>query len=544
MKSIGVRLAFWYSVAAMATMLVLFVACRYFLEEYLIDGLDLMLKDEFRQIESHLGPDYATLTREQIQSRLRGTAAYGSVLFYFDVHSKTRGELFSSANLRGRRVPDLPGLRFYNTSLPGDPYEVRAAEFILGPLDVMIATSKEQVKHTIDAYERIFVWLGVFMLAASAGVGLVLSRIALRPVRLIQETANRIGSDNLTERIPVPDVHDEISNLARLLNRMFDRLESSFKQIRRFTAEASHELKTPLSLVRLQAEKLLVEGGLTPGQEEAVQMQLEEIARMNQIIEELLFLSRAEARAITLSSRRADPRRFLHGFGQDARVLAEHRGMRFIERISGVGVAEFDPKWLRQVLLNLVANALDASPPGGAIRLSSDYTDGWWRVAVEDEGPGVPADQRERIFERFVRLEQPGGRPSEKGSGLGLAISRSIIDLHRGRIRAEAGAGGRGLRVVFELPAAEASAEPGVQEDRPKHGRQAADPGRDLGEGHELHAVARGENRDVAGPPLGAAARVHDGEVDREHPDPARDDVAGAHHRDHGGGNGEQIGHG
>src|SRR5882724_7735746 len=91
-----------------------------------------------------------------------------------------------------------------------------------------------------------------------------LSRVALKPVRLIRETANRIRSDNLSERIPVGEVRDEISELARLLNQMFDRLEYSFNQIRRFTAEASHELKTPLSLVRLQAEKLLVAGNLSP----------------------------------------------------------------------------------------------------------------------------------------------------------------------------------------------------------------------------------------------------------------------------------------
>lgn len=447
------RLAFWYTLAAAMTMICLFVSCRYFLEHYLVHGLDLLLQDEFHQIEAHLGPGYAVLTPPQLQDRLRGTVADASVLFYFEIHSRGRGTLFRSPNLRGRDVPDVPGERFYNTHLPGDPYEVRAAEFILGPLDVMIATSKQHVKDVMEAYQRIFAGLLLCMLAASAGVGLLLSRLALQPVRIIQETANHIGSDNLSERIPVSDVHDEISNLARLLNRMFDRLESSFNQVRRFTAEASHELKTPLSLVRLQAEKLLVEGGLTPVQEEALQVQLEEIARLNQIIEELLFLSRAEARAITLATRREDPRRFLAGFAQDARVLAEHRGLQFTERLTGSGTVDYDPKWMRQVLLNLVANALEVSPPGGCIRLVSEFAGDVWRVSVEDEGPGVPADQRERIFERFVRLTQAGGRQSEHGSGLGLTISRSIIGLHHGRIHAEAGTGGQGLRVVFELPA-------------------------------------------------------------------------------------------
>jgi signal transduction histidine kinase len=292
-----------------------------------------------------------------------------------------------------------------------------------------------------------------FMLVVSIITGIALSRIALRPVRLIQETANRIRSDNLSERIPVAGVQDEISNLARLLNEMFDRLESSFNQIRRFTAEASHELKTPLSLVRLQGEKLLVEGGLTPAQEEAVQMQLEEVARLNKIIEELLFLSRMEAQAVTPELRREDPRRFMLAVAGDARVLAEHRGVRFSETIDGAGLVEYDPKWIRQVLLNLIANALKFSPRGGLVTLTSEFTAETWRVAVEDDGPGVPAEQRERIFERFVRLNAER-TDEDKGSGLGLAISRSILGLHRGTIHVEASSRGTGLRVVFEIPVA------------------------------------------------------------------------------------------
>lgn len=183
-------------------------------------------------------------------------------------------------------------------------------------------------------------------------------------------------------------------------------------------------------------------------------MQLEEIARLNQIIEELLFLSRAEVSAIPLQTQPQDPRKFLETFATDARVLAESRGMRFDEQITGTGQVAIDAKWIRQVLLNLLANALNVSPRGGQVTLASEFRDGVWRVALEDEGPGVPAEQRERIFERFVRL---GNSTDHGGSGLGLAISRSIVGLHRGTIRAEEAAGGRGLRVVFELPAADAA---------------------------------------------------------------------------------------
>jgi signal transduction histidine kinase len=451
-RSIGVRLAVSYALAATLTMLAFFVAGRYFLEKYVIHSLDLLIQDEFGQVKSRLGPDITKLTPEQIQERLRESTAYESVLFYVEIRAPDRSVVFSSHNLRENPIPDATDDRVYNAHIPGFDFEFRVSKFALGPMEVVIATSKAQIKTLMGGYLRIFLGLLAVMIVISGSTGYFLSRLALGPVRLIQQTANHISSDNLSERIPVSEVRDEISNLALLLNQMFDRLESSFKQIRRFTAEASHELKTPLSLIRLQAEKLLVEGGLSPSQEESVQVQMEEATRLNQIIEELLFLSRAEARAITLSLSREDPRQFLQNFEQDARVLAEHRGVRFAESVSCAGWALFDPKWIRQVLLNLLSNALAVSPRGSEVRLLSDTEGGVWRVAVEDEGPGVPPEQRERIFERFVRLERQDQEGPGGGSGLGLAISRSIVGLHKGTIRAVPSERGRGLRVIFEIP--------------------------------------------------------------------------------------------
>jgi signal transduction histidine kinase len=448
MKSIGTRLAFWYAFASTVTFAGLFLGGRYFLEKHAIHALELLNAAEFEQIRPRLGPDHATLTPAEIEERLRETTEFAAVLFYIEIHRRGTGPVFRSRNLKGFSIPDKPGIHY--NAVVGDLGELRVSEFVMDSTEVMIATSKRQVRGVMKGYEQVFAGLLVTMILVSSAVGYGLSRMALRPVRLMQETATRIGSDNLSARVPVGEVNDEMSNLARLLNQMFDRLESAFNQIRRFTAEASHELKTPLSLVRLQAEKLALHGGLKPAQEEAVQMQLEEIARLNQIIEELLFLSRAEARAVTLQTRTEDPRKFLETFCTDARVLAESRGAQFSERIEGAGELAFDPKWIRQVLLNLLANALNVSPPGGRILLTSELGPTGWRVAIEDEGPGVPAEQRERIFERFVRL----GSGKEGGSGLGLAISRSIVGLHRGTIRAEVAGNGHGLRVIFELPAA------------------------------------------------------------------------------------------
>ncbi len=317
--------------------------------------------------------------------------------------------------------------------------------------------AEASVRTVMTGYAQVSLALVCLALLVSLTSGLVLSKIAMRPIRVIQETADRIRSDNLGERIPVSGVQDEISGLARLLNSMFDRLESSFHQIQRFSAEASHELKTPLSLVRLHAEKLLTEGGLTPDHEEAIRSQLEEVSRLNQIVDDLLFLSRAEARAVAVEFRRENPRAFLASLTPDVQLLAEHVGVRFQETCESGEPVRFDPKWMRQVLLNLVTNALRVAPAGSLLTLESLFTVDVWRLAVEDEGPGVPAGQHERIFERFVRVGPDADAHQASGSGLGLAICRSIVGLHGGTIRAEAGNRRGGLRIFCDIPLRDAS---------------------------------------------------------------------------------------
>jgi len=449
-RSISTRLAVWYASAATLTLACLFVVGYQLLQTYLIHGLDLLNSAEFEQIKAHLGNDYMTQSTRVIDERVRETTEFSSVLFYIELDIPQRGMVFSSRNLQTLTIPDIPGQHRYNAELPRIG-ELRVAEFVLPALDITIATPLSPVRKVMEGYVEVCAWLLAAMLGASVLIGFGLSRLALRPMRLMREAANRIRSDNLSERIPVMQVQDEVSDLARLLNQMFDRLESAFNQVRNFTAEASHELKTPLSLVRLQAEKLLVGGNLSASNEEAVQMQLEELARVNQIIDEMLFLSRAEARAITLQCKPIDPERFLKSFALDARVLAEHGGQQFLALHAGAGSVSFDEKRIRQVLLNLLANALAVSPPDGVVTVRSQLSETEWRVAVEDQGPGLPADQHERIFNRFVRVNPRDTDGS--GSGLGLAICRSIIILHHGHIVAQSGAGGHGLSVIFTVPA-------------------------------------------------------------------------------------------
>ena len=450
MRSIGRRLTTWYAFTATATLAVLFLAGYYMLEDHLIGQLDQLNTTQFNQLKARLGPEYRSLTPEVIDERIRDTTESASALFYIDMHGPMTNRFFRSHNLHGHSIPDIPGQRVFTVEVP-EIGTLRAAEYLLPPYDVMVATPIEPVKHVMRGYLKVCLALLGLMLLVSVLIGYGLSQMMLRPVRLISDTANRIRSDNLKERIPSGDANDEISALAGLLNQMFDRLETSFAQIRRFTADASHELKTPLSLVRLHAERLLVNSSLDAAQRESIHVQLEELARVSQIIDELLFLSRADAQAIPVSLKRQGPAGFLHAFAQDAAALAEHHGRRFVYTHRGEGEVAFEEKRIRQVLLNLLANALSVSPPGGRITLNSALSGGTWRISVEDEGPGLSADQREQLFERFVRFGAPSA--SDKGSGLGLAISRSIVLMHKGRIFAQPGAAGLGLCMVIEIPA-------------------------------------------------------------------------------------------
>ncbi len=451
LRSIGARLALAYAATTIVTISLLFMIGYELLRARLIAGLDLLNTSEFQQVQNHLGNDYANLTPAVVEQRIRETTEDASVLFYINIQGNASRGFFRSSNLDGANIPDVPGLQHFNVTMAGIG-DLRVGEFVMKPFDVEIATPLAQVQDLLSDYVEVSLGLIGLLALASVPIGLSLTRLVLGPLRAIQETATRIGSDNLSARIPVSKVDDELTNLARLLNQMFDRLETSFAQVRRFAGEASHELKTALSLIQLHTEKLVVSEDLTPSQQDVVHDQLEELTRLNRILDGLLFLSRAEANAVTLRIEPQDVPQFLAAFQIDASALSDHQGCRYTSLHHGDSIAGFDRALLRRVLLNLLANALKASPPGGCIALNSRIDDAGWRVSLEDEGPGLSAEQRERVFERFVRLTPPGCEDS--GSGLGLSICRSIIQLHRGRITLSGRQNASGLCVTILLPIA------------------------------------------------------------------------------------------
>jgi two-component system heavy metal sensor histidine kinase CusS len=451
MKSIKARLTLLYALSATVTLACLFVVGYLLLHNYLIAGLDFLNAAEFEQIKANLGPEFKSLDPVEINTRIRDASDRSSIRYYISVHITHSNVLFYSSNLNGLEIPDVANEKTYNVHIDkvGD---LRVGEFVLGPLEILVATPLDQVAAVMGGYVRVSFALLVLMLIISIFVGIGVSQVMLHPIRLISQTAAGIGSDNLSARVPVSAVRDEISDLARLLNLMFERIEHAFEQVRRFAAEASHELKTPLSLVRLHAERLLSRGNLAPDQEEAVLVQMDELNRLNRIIDELLLLSRAEAQAVRMDIAPRLIDKFLETFAQDALVLTEDRKLQFSWWHQGAAEFAFDERWIRQVLLNLLANAMAVSPSNSAIVLQSTSDGQQWRVEMIDQGPGLSADQRARMFDRFVRFGPDTSQ--DRGSGLGLAICRSIVELHRGQIFAAAGTGGAGLKVGFALSSA------------------------------------------------------------------------------------------
>jgi two-component system heavy metal sensor histidine kinase CusS len=455
MKTMGVRITAWHALTVTGLLVALFLAGHVLLQRYLVQQLDALNEAQFNHLRATLGKDYADLKPAEIDERIRAATESASALFYVDMHGPMTNRFFRSRNLQARSIPDLVGQKRYSVPVDGIG-DLRVGEYMLAPLDVMIASPLAPVEQLMAAYRRVFLGLLLAALALSVLFGYALSEVILRPVRSIQETATRIRADNLAARIPVGRADDEISRLAIFLNQTFDRLAFSFAEIRRFAAEASHELKTPLSLVQLHAERLLVAPELTAAERDSVLVQLEELARVNQLIDEMLFLSRADAGAVPLQAQATSIPEFLGAFATDACALAEHGGRSFTWTHHGADTWCIDRKRIRQVLMNLLANAMQVSPAGGVVHIDSTLTEGSWQLSVVDEGPGLAPEQCACIFDRFVRLSPADG--AERGAGLGLPIARSIVALHGGRIWATSRDVGRGLRVAFELPRKPAAA--------------------------------------------------------------------------------------
>ncbi|MFF3400219.1 sensor histidine kinase [Streptomyces sp. NPDC002659] len=296
----------------------------------------------------------------------------------------------------------------------------------------------------------LLVGLPLLLLLAGAATWMAVGR-ALAPVAAIRAEVEEISSAQLHRRVPLPRGRDEIAGLAATMNRMLDRLERAQKAQRRFISDASHELRSPVASIRQHAEVALAHPGRTT-QEGLAATVLAEDLRIQHLVDDLLLLARADEHALRPDRRPVDV---------DDLVLDEARRLRTAAtglRISTAGVSPArlaaDPQGLGRVLRNLGDNAARHARHRVAFDLTQE--EGRIVLGVEDDGPGVPAAERERIFERFVRLDDARSRSVEEGggSGLGLAIVAELVAAHGGGVTVSGGALG-GARFEVSLPARE-----------------------------------------------------------------------------------------
>jgi two-component system, OmpR family, sensor kinase len=322
----------------------------------------------------------------------------------------------------------------------------------LGERQVLVtAESLEKVQESVERVIVLLLLAGPAALAATALGGWWLARKALLPVERITSEAEQIGIDRLHERVAVPDGRDEIEHLATTLNAMLDRLEEGIDEQHRLVADASHELRTPLAVMRAELDVSLRGDELSPGAREVLESALEEVGRMSRTVDNLLMLAQVDEGKLRLLTRRVGLRGALEAAVRPLEPLASAKNVRL--EVGGEPCdARADPQLLHQALTNLIENAIKYTPPGGQVRATAWRGGGEVGVTVADDGPGVPAEARAHVFDRFYRVDRARGRDGG-GSGLGLAICREIAHAHSGRVWVESEAGS-GSAFSLALPPA------------------------------------------------------------------------------------------
>jgi heavy metal sensor kinase len=289
------------------------------------------------------------------------------------------------------------------------------------------------------------------LLVASAG-GLFLANKALRPVDAITQIARRIGSGDLSQRIRIKRANDELGRLASTFNEMIAKLEKSFRQVKRFTADASHELKTPLTILRGEVEVGLKKKRGLKEYQRILASNLEEISRMSRIVEDLLTLSRADMGELTMEREEIELSTLAREVWEDLQMMAKKKRVQLKFMDDGFTRVEGDPLFLRQLILNITENGLKYTPAGGevALKVKGDRDQGVVRLFVSDTGVGIPQKDLKRVFDRFFRVDTARSRETG-GTGLGLSICQWIAHAHEGQIAVESTVG-KGSTFTVTLP--------------------------------------------------------------------------------------------
>ncbi len=297
---------------------------------------------------------------------------------------------------------------------------------------VMIAKPVEEIEEElIDLVCEVVAGLVTFTLLFGLASYFIAGRI-LAPVEAINRLARKITGHTLDRRIPVGDNRDELSELSRTLNLMFDRLQHSFTRQKQFLAAAAHELKSPLTLMMLSQEELLRRSDNSAELAEELERQLDTMRRLKLLLNKLLDLSRLEIGDGIIPEEMA-PGSLAVSLLEEYRELIDHEGLAVTGDIAAETRMQGDPGKIRRLLINLLDNAIRYNRPGGRIEFDVTAAGDGINIRIGNSGPGVPVVDITRVFDQFYRVEKSRSRDSG-GSGLGLTIARRIVELHQGRI--------------------------------------------------------------------------------------------------------------
>lgn len=302
------------------------------------------------------------------------------------------------------------------------------------PYRIQVAASIENYVEALHRFGWTMVLLAPFLLALASAGGYWMSRRALMPVDRITSTARSISGNNLSSRLEVPQTGDELQRLSETLNSMLDRLEKAFRDVIQFTADASHELRTPVAIVRTRTELALRKPRAEADYRETLGQILKEVEGMSYLLDELMFLARTDSGVASLTRARTDLVESVNNACAQGRTLAETKRVSFTAQIPSEPVwVEGDPPSLQRAFLILIDNAVKYTTPGGSVTVSLSSKNGSAVGEVRDTGIGIPAEDLPNIFKRFYRADKARSRESG-GAGLGLSIGRWIVEAHGGEI--------------------------------------------------------------------------------------------------------------
>jgi signal transduction histidine kinase len=449
--SFRTKIALWYGAIVLATLVAFRVASVGVIREMLEDEFDDSLRAEARWVERLIGdyrargiPDREIVTEIAERSRLAPRKEF------IEVRDPTGRVVFRSPNLESASLYDLarPPL--------GEPSDARLRDV---PVRVLVADAPglqvavgyplTDLEVALDNLVQSFLYLiPLAILLAGAG-GFFLAARFLRPLVEMERYADDVVALPLDQPLPSPPAApgDEIGRLLGRIHDLVRRLRENLRRAIAFSSLASHELRTPLSVLRVQMEGAMHPDAGVDELQDALGEAYDEILRLSSVVARLLDMSTLQAGTFRLDLEPVDLGPFLESFADDVRPLCESRSasIRTARRADPKVLA--DPSRLRQVLLNLLDNALRHVPEGGHVSLGLDVEDDWAVLRVSDDGPGIPADRLERIFDPFYSAHERGRR----GAGLGLAFVRWIVEEHGGEVTTES-VEGAGTSITLRLP--------------------------------------------------------------------------------------------